>query len=59
MVDVQIVEVTLSDGSKAYSVFFGNVYLDAVSFGDAEILAAKILDAIEEHTNEDVRIIYG
>lgn len=49
---VFIDEETLTDGSKVYNIAFGNIEIPAITKQDAEDMAEKIMDAINEHSND-------
>lgn len=59
-ITIAIVEETLTDGSHAYNVELRrragafNFVLTAVTEHDASLLAAKLIAAINNHTNETV-----
>lgn len=53
-----VVEETLSDGSKVYNVEFGDVHFPCVTENDANTLAEKLADAIEEHTTTTAGVMY-
>jgi hypothetical protein len=48
----------LSDGSKVFDVRLGNEVWPAVTEDDANSLAEKIKDAIEDHTNATAGVVY-
>lgn len=56
---VNIVEQTLSDGSKAYDVVFGDVVMPAVTLRDAESMAYAIAAAINNHSNDGAIAIHN
>jgi hypothetical protein len=43
---------TLTDGSKVFNVWYGDIKFSAVTEEDAEELANKLMDAINDHTND-------
>lgn len=49
---IWIEEETLSDQSKVYNVVLPGEKLSAVSSADADELALKIVDAINDHTSD-------
>lgn len=53
---ITVIRRYLSDGSPVYDVRIGGIDLPAVSERDADALAEKVKDAIEDHTNARVRI---
>jgi hypothetical protein len=54
---IRIVQETLSDGSHVYDLNFPIHRISVCSRDDAEELAAKIQQAIEDHSNDSAAII--
>ncbi len=58
MEQIRVIEHTLSDGSKAYTVQLVNsgAIWDAISLNDATELADKLMKAIDKHTTEKAEV---
>lgn len=48
----------LSDGSTVYNVEFGDTKFPCVTENDANDLAEKMADAVNEHTNDTAAVMY-
>ena len=63
MITIRIVEVTLSDDSKAYDVNLEQdkqaIKLEAVTYKDANDFAHALQAVIVKHTNQIATIAYG
>lgn len=57
MIKIAIIPESLTDKSRVWNVHFGTVELHAYSESDANLLAEKILAAIDEHTADAAKII--
>ena len=56
---VEIIECTLSDGSKVYDVVFGDARMPAVTLRDAESMAYAIAAAINNHSNDGAIAVHA
>jgi len=58
MIMIRVTQRILTDDSLVYNVSALIDDIGVVSFDEAEQMAIKIRDAIEDHTNEEVTICF-